>query len=191
MHLRDLSSVLSYLHGAGHERELSQAAEPLLRSDTRPVSQPQEHGQIEAAANDLEGRQSVCRRANGHQHLAQDTHEHDDQHHHGDAQVHGLRLPIIDRTEARRGQLGLQDDTEQQHVEPPREDARQHGGSQLVLSRRSREPGPGGCIADQPDGQHAQPIQDGQPHEVGDRPHAVFGAGICRQPCPEPVKQES
>ena len=98
---------------------------------------------------------------------------------------------IVGRAEARGRQFGLQDDTEQQDVEAPGEDACQHGGGELVLSRGPGEPGPGGRIANQPDDQHAQPVQYGETHQVGDRPHTVLGPGVCRQLRAEPMKKQA
>ncbi len=176
---------------ADQRRQPAETAEPLLRGHARTERQPQEDREIDQAADHLEGGHRVERRVDGHQHLAQDAHQDDDQHDRGDPQVEGLRLVIARRAQARRRQLRLEHDAEQQHVEAPREDSGQYRRGQPVLPGRAGEPEARGGIADQPDGEHAQPIERSQAHKVEKRSRALLGNGVHGKPCAQAVQHQA
>ena len=95
------------------------------------------------------------RRADRNQDLAEDAAEDDHEHDSRDSQVHPAGVLVEHITEPCRLQIRLQDDSEHQHVEAPREDTGQHCGRELVLAGRTGEPGTDGAMADDPDGKDA------------------------------------
>ena len=103
-----------------------------------------------------------------------------------DAGVHGARIVVGDVAEPGLRQGRPQHDQEQQHVEAPVEDAVEDGGGEPVLAGRAGEPGADRGIADHPDGEDAQPVEQRQQPEMHQRSQALLGTGADGEAMAEP-----
>ena len=130
-----------------------------------------------ATADDLIGAQGFGRCPDGRKHLEQRAPHDDEQHYHRNPEVHSPCLVVAHVAEPGRGYVGLQHDAEQENVETPTEDSRQHGYRELVLPGASREPGADRAVADQPDDENAQPVQQCQHGEMHQRTQSLLGDG--------------
>ena len=162
---------------ADQGRRLAETAEPLGGGVARATHQPDEGRDVDHGADHLVGSDGGLRRADGHQHLAQDAGEDDQQHHRLDAHIHGARIAVGGVAEPGLRQRGPQHDQEQEDIETPMEDAVEDRGGKLVLADRTGKPGADRGIADHPDGEDAQPVEQRQQAEMRERAQALLGAG--------------
>ena len=105
------------------------------------------------------------------------------------AVVHRARIAVLHLAEAGVRQVGLEQDAKQQHVEAPAENPGQHRNRKLVLAGGAGEPEPDGCVADQPDGEDPETVEQREQSEVSQRAQPLLRPRAGRQPGAQPVEK--
>ena len=174
---------------AGQRRDGAEADQPLARRRARAHHQPDEGGEIEQHGDRPVGGHRLGWRVDDGEHPVQDAAEDDQQHDRRNAVVHRARIAVLHLAEAGVRHVGLEQEAEQQHVEAPAEDPGQHRDRKLVLAGGAGEPQPDGCVADQPDGEDPETVEQREQGEVSQRAQPLLRPRAGRQPGAQPVEQ--